>query len=892
MDTTDLVQRLRRLDRPAEPSESFRNGLWELLEAASPADTSAVRPPATKPGKHGETIDVAPSSLPLRQRRATGIAAAAAAFVLVAGSGAVTWWLSPGRMDGATETVPASTRPETPTTDRPDSPPASVAASSLDLPPGRFPLTATSDGERVWVLTGTEPQESGAPPLGEAILLAVDPRTGDISVEAPLEDSPSIVAGDPTGVWVAHWETGAVTRVDPVTGNTVASIALELPFDIGSGPDRRLFIPNDVVIGHGSVWVSTARGAVARIDIATNEVSSIIERTPALPAQLAIGSTGVWVAEDVHGLTHIDAATETVSTVPLAELDHAAQRVAVHDGDVYVAGDRLGRNPDGSFRLEAGGYVVGDETAISRIEADTRRVVGSTVFDEPIVFVGWVNAFFGAVDGSGTFWHIGALPELIGNTSSTNWRNHPIVQVGREAWMVDTAGTRLLRVDETGPRPIALPIEIAELSEPRPVDAEWALSRDWEPLAAGPLGPRWPAVIAWTGQEIVLWGGEPVGGGGAMRGGAAYRPATNSWRELSGGPLTSTAEAAWVWTDDELVIWNDGPIAAAWQPDTNTWRTIDDWPLRGSPYRRAAWTGEGILDADRGLIVDPRTGDSRPIAEPPSLHQRATVVWADGDHVVVTGDGSYNLQADTWTDMPPSGLTPLATSGTWTGIEVVAVDYEMRSAGYDPSTNSWTRYPDVPLRFSECAPRAHTLLGRPVVEHCSGIAVWDPGHSTWIPLAFPQPLVSTQLISTGSELYAWGEGLYRLGADATGAPLRLTAGISLLDLPPGWTATSSTGGPAIALELEAINGDRCTVRDINADAESVLASYVTEPPTVVQLAPNVGGKPSQALRATPGQLDSLHHLVWSSGTRDVIDVACTTAEASELIATQIWSPYQ
>lgn len=430
-------------------------------------------------------------------------------------------------------TAPA---PDQGTPDLPDPDGALVGPASVQLPLGQFARDAASDGDQWWILVTREPPELGAPPPSEAALIGVNARTGDISAEVVLSGSPFVVAADDAAVWVAHWGTGAVTRVDPTTGVIIATVQLELPFDLGTGPDRRLFIPNDIQIGHNSVWVSTARGALARIDTVTNAVVDVIELTPLHPSRLAVGPADVWVAEDVHGLTRVDVGTHTVSTLPLADLGHAAQQVAVINGHVYVAGNRLGRDPDGSFRREAGGATFGDEVAVSRVDPDTLEVLGSATFDEPIVFLGWVNALFGVVDATGTFWRLHPLPRLVGEASLTNWAdaNH-LVQVGREAWMINDRGARLLRLNEVGPAPTGLPFEVGDSREQRPVPDEVALSEDWVPLDRGPLAPRWPGVVAWTGEEIVLWGGEPVGGGSGLGGGAAYRPASEA------SPLTAEA---------------------------------------------------------------------------------------------------------------------------------------------------------------------------------------------------------------------------------------------------------------------------------------------------------------------------------------------------------------
>ncbi len=124
---------------------------------------------------------------------------------------------------------------------------------------------------------------------------------------------------------------------------------------------------------------------------------------------------------------------------------------------MYLAGDRLGRNADGSFRIEAGGYTSGDQEALSRIDPDTSEVLGSTVLEERVTFLGWVDASFGALDTAGTFRHIGAVPEFISGASETNWDGSQlgsvgIAQLGRQVWLVDQQGSSLVRISLPGLR--------------------------------------------------------------------------------------------------------------------------------------------------------------------------------------------------------------------------------------------------------------------------------------------------------------------------------------------------------------------------------------------------------------------------------------------------------
>ena len=78
----------------------------------------------------------------------------------------------------------------------------------------------------------------------------------------------------------------------------------------------------------------------------------------------------------------------------------------------------------------------------------------------------------------------------------------------------------------------------------------------WTALPDDPLGPRQLAATAWTGQEFLAVGGEPVvGDGPAFRGADAYDPQTGRWQLLPTFPLAARDTPASAWTGYGLVIW-------------------------------------------------------------------------------------------------------------------------------------------------------------------------------------------------------------------------------------------------------------------------------------------------------------------------------------------------
>jgi hypothetical protein len=447
------------------------------------------------------------------------------------------------------------------------------------------------------------------------------------------------------------------------------------------------------------------------------------------------------------------------------------------------------------------------------------------------------------------------------------------------------------------------PLPIPDVSKPRDLTTDLLRSTDWSFQEPGPLDARWPAVVEWTGSEIVIWGGEHVGGGGRFDDGAAFNPATNTWRMISPAPHSTGTESESVWTGEELVIWGTRQ-AMAWNPKTNQWRVIEQWPLIGGPYPQAVWTGEKIIDVNAGRTVDPITGANSLIADPPQLGSRASVVWTGSRIVVVTGEGTYDPVSDKWTEMPASGLTDLATAGTVVGGKVVAADYEMNAASYDPASNEWSQLPPVPLRFFECGPNLGTVAGVPFVEHCAGWAALTDTNRGWTPVAYPTPLQGWNLLGAGDELYAWGEGGFahltnREVLRSGGTPHRIAVGVAFLEPEQGWSLESSyletRRGDGfsiqnVPLSLIGPEGDACSVLASHGSVPGMLGLFATDDAEVTSVHPFVGGDSYPALENPVGALDGLHHLTWLVSSSDMIDVACRDADSSWTLAPRIWTP--
>jgi len=240
-----------------------------------------------------------------------------------------------------------------------------------------------------------------------------------------------------------------------------------------------------------------------------------------------------------------------------------------------------------------------------------------------------------------------------------------------------------------------------------------AAGRAWKRLPASPLGARSSAVAVWTGREVLVWGGW-AGGEGEWSDGAAFEPASGKWRMLTPAPLSPRQPVAAVWTGSEMIVWGDRSRSrsaeqregAAYDPASNEWRTLAPAP-QPLNEANAVWTGKEMIVF--GAHLD---GNN----------------WSDTDHAQGI---AYNPETDAWRAISAYPLAPQASSVAWNGKEVIASDYELKAGAYDPARDTWTRLPDVPLRFSECYPKSARAGEVIVAWFCGWGAILDTSKDIW-----------------------------------------------------------------------------------------------------------------------------------------------------------------
>ena len=71
----------------------------------------------------------------------------------------------------------------------------------------------------------------------------------------------------------------------------------------------------------------------------------------------------------------------------------------------------------------------------------------------------------------------------------------------------------------------------------------------------GPLTPRTGHSVIWTGEEVIVWGGESFDDPGTpFSDGAAFDPVDNTWRLTAESPLSPRTSHAAAWTGAEMLI--------------------------------------------------------------------------------------------------------------------------------------------------------------------------------------------------------------------------------------------------------------------------------------------------------------------------------------------------
>jgi hypothetical protein len=126
-------------------------------------------------------------------------------------------------------------------------------------------------------------------------------------------------------------------------------------------------------------------------------------------------------------------------------------------------------------------------------------------------------------------------------------------------------------------------------------------TNSWRTLPPSPLPPRPKPHGVWTGQEMLIWGGD-AGPASDEQMGAAYEPRENQWRLLAPAPLPRIRDFSMLWTGNEAIVAAGQPttggsqvFGAAYDPKKNTWQTLPEPPYEPRPLSAVAWSDAGLF---------------------------------------------------------------------------------------------------------------------------------------------------------------------------------------------------------------------------------------------------------------------------------------------------------
>lgn len=198
-------------------------------------------------------------------------------------------------------------------------------------------------------------------------------------------------------------------------------------------------------------------------------------------------------------------------------------------------------------------------------------------------------------------------------------------------------------------------------------------TNSWRVGAAPPGTSRVGVVEAWSGDRWLVWGGAtlvpPLTGKGrswlSLRDGLTYDPRTNRWGTIPAAPVPGASGAVGAWTGRELLFWGgwgtsgggadrvQRTTGAAYDPTSGRWRSLEPAPsaLRLAVAATSAVKNVGAWTGSQLIVV-------------------ATRDWFNTTPVVAAG---YDPVRRRWEQLP--GGTNLATVGAvvWTGRSLALV---------------------------------------------------------------------------------------------------------------------------------------------------------------------------------------------------------------------------
>jgi len=222
-----------------------------------------------------------------------------------------------------------------------------------------------------------------------------------------------------------------------------------------------------------------------------------------------------------------------------------------------------------------------------------------------------------------------------------------------------------------------------------------ALAKDhWSTLPPAPITARADPASAWTGRQLLIWGGNFGPQGDQLAGdGAAYDPTTKRWTKLPAAPISARSQMASAWTGSELFVWGgnaaDGIAGdgALYNPITMKWRKLPTSPLSGRVNAQAVWVdGEVIvISGDPPALSSSQQVRTDLAAFDPSTNKWTTLApmpLASNQLVLAVVAVATNDRVYAWEEWQHSVSNADGSGAIYSGLDLYI---------FDPTRNSWSR---------------------------------------------------------------------------------------------------------------------------------------------------------------------------------------------------------
>jgi N-acetylneuraminic acid mutarotase len=362
-------------------------------------------------------------------------------------------------------------------------------------------------------------------------------------------------------------------------------------------------------------------------------------------------------------------------------------------------------------------------------------------------------------------------------------------------WLKESVESWLARAERQPPSTMIAPA--ASYTLPQISDVTAGCVDDTWTATLGPPDGRQNHTAAWTGSEMIVWGGALIDGG-LLNSGGRYNPSTDTWTVTStaNSPTARYAHTV-VWTGSEMIVWGgyDGinvfNTGGRYNPTMDSWTaTTNNNAPSARAYHTAVWAGsEMIVWGGSGLNTggkynpdtDSWTATTTNNAPAPRAYHSA--VWTGREMIVWGGfynlntGGKYNPDTDSWTATSttnaPSGRA--FHSAVWTGSEMIVwggyyIDHTfnpLNTGGrYNPGTDSWTdtsiTNPPSPRYFHTAVWTGAEMIvwgGTDLSSNFSSGGRYNPATDSWTATSTidaPSARANHTAAWAGSEMIVWG----------------------------------------------------------------------------------------------------------------------------------------